>query len=305
MNSVSIQRHWNRFFHAPVDPAPCALIRIGFAFLLLINNLVLTPDLLKWYGPDGVLPLIASRMVIDSDTLTLFQILPETHAALLVAFGIYNLHAVCVLIGWRTRLNCICLFIWLVSFQHRNLIILDGEDTVFRLIAFLLIFMPAGAKHSVDSRRASAAGRPSIQTAWALRLLQLQMSLIYLSTAILKFGGSDWRDGTALYYVIRLDDLFGRFPIPLSLFESLAAIKVMTWTVLVVELALPVLLWIPRTKLYAVATALLLHLLLDYSMNLFLFQWIMIVGLLSFVSVDDIANIRKGSLLTRWNRARS
>jgi len=49
---------------------------------------------------------------------------------------------------------------------------------------------------------------------WGLRLFQLQMAVIYLSSAIEKTSGVDWREGTALYYVARLDDSFGKFPVP-------------------------------------------------------------------------------------------
>ena len=39
-------------------------------------------------------------------------------------------------------------------------------------------------------------------------MLQIQMAVIYFSAAILKFQGDAWFEGTAMYYVSRLDDYF-------------------------------------------------------------------------------------------------
>ncbi len=43
-------RHWNRFFHEKADLSICGEIRIAYAFLLLVNALVLLPDLEKWFA---------------------------------------------------------------------------------------------------------------------------------------------------------------------------------------------------------------------------------------------------------------
>ena len=50
------------------------------------------------------------------------------------------------------------------------------------------------------------------------------------------------------------------------------------------ELALPIALWLPRTRVIAVVVAALFHVGLDYTMNLFLFHPLMLVGLLAFLA---------------------
>ena len=47
---------WNRFFHEPADPRIPALIRIGYASLVLINLVAWFPYLEMWFGETGVLP---------------------------------------------------------------------------------------------------------------------------------------------------------------------------------------------------------------------------------------------------------
>jgi hypothetical protein len=194
---------------------------------------------------------------------------------------------VALLVGFLARFQAACVFVWLVSFYHRNQLIFDGEDTVFRLFCFYLILLPIGDHYAVDSwwkrRRSGSSEQPPVHPIWPLRLVQIQWTLIYLSSAMEKFNGPEWLDGTALYYVSRLDDMFGKFPVPAVLFDSMIAIKLMTWSVLTLETLVPIGLWIKPTRTAAVMLAAAFHLATDYTMNLFLFHWIMLVGLLSFI----------------------
>lgn len=281
---------WERFFFLPADLSMCGLIRIGYSVLLLINMLVLAPDLEWWFGEQGALPYAVSRAVIDPDTITLFAWLPKTNFVLWTCYSILLAQIVALLAGWFARFQALCIFIWLTSFQHRNILIWDAEDWVFRLLAFYLIFLPIGECYSL-CRRGGCTPRP----VWPLRLVQIQMTLIYISNVWEKLNGSDWVDGVALYYVSRLEDAFGRFPVPGFLFQSLTAINVMTWSVLVVECFVPIGLWFKETRRVALLLALGFHLATDYAMNLFLFHPIMLVGLLAFV---EPAGPLK--LLARW-----
>jgi hypothetical protein len=112
-------------------------------------------------------------------------------------------------------------------------------------------------------------------------LIQLQFSLVYVMSYAWKLRVPTWRDGTALYFVGQLEE-FHRFPVPV-LFDYLGTIKLMTWGTLAVELALGVLIWFRRLRPYVLAAGLLLHLGIEYSMNIPLFQWIMIATMATFV----------------------
>jgi hypothetical protein len=124
-------------------------------------------------------------------------------------------------------------------------------------------------------------------TAWALRLVQFQITVIYLSTAWEKWQGQTWRDGSALYYVSLMDDLFGKFWLPSFLYESQSILVICTWCVVLLEAALPLFLWLPWTRRGALLVAICFHLAIEYSMNLFLFEWLMILGLISFSRTSD------------------
>jgi len=44
-------------------------------------------------------------------------------------------------------------------------------------------------------------------------MIQLQLSLLYFVTFLLKIKGAPWLQGTALFYVYHIDEL-KRFPLP-------------------------------------------------------------------------------------------
>jgi hypothetical protein len=119
--------------------------------------------------------------------------------------------------------------------------------------------------------------------------LQIEMTAMFLSAALMKLAGANWLNGTAMYYVSRLDDFFGRFPVPVWLFDSPSAVALMTWSVIAAEFFIPILIWFGETRRPCLLLLIAFHLANEWTMNLFLFHWLMLCGWMSFVTADDIA----------------
>jgi HTTM domain len=305
----ALARGWNEFFHQPCDGRVCAAVRIAYATLVLIHLAVLYPDLDYFFSDRGVLPLEKAPELVSPYAWSLLARLPSTSPTVHVCFWIAVAHAVAVLVGAWPRMNALFLFLWIVSFQNRNNMINDGQDTVMRLIGFFMIWLPSGQCWSVNAlvRRwlhqpeAQARGPAAVDLTtpehsrhvacavpgWGLRLLQIQMAAILLSTGLVKLSGDSWLNGTALYYVSRLDDHFGRFTTPAWVFDSPWIVALMTWGVLVVELAAPLLIWFRETRRACLAALVAFHLANEWTMNLFLFHWLMLCGWMAFLSPDD------------------
>jgi vitamin K-dependent gamma-carboxylase-like protein len=299
---VRVAKAWNGFFHGPLDLRVCALLRIAYASLVLIWLAVLYPDLATWFSEDGVIPLIVARKAMPGGAWTLLALLPQGNFWLTAAWVTAFVQTLLLLFGLGSRMNAASVFVWVVSFAHRNVLILDGEDTVFRLIGFYLILMPCGACWSVDAWIGSR-GRFSIcpgqvanlphGPAWGLRLVQIQMCVIFVSAALCKLQSPAWRNGTAMYYIARLDDYFGRFPTPDVLWQTPWIVGLITWGTIAAELAIPLAIWWPPARRWALAAALAFHLANEYTMHLFLFHWIMLVGWASFLNGDDLERVRR------------
>jgi hypothetical protein len=281
------------FFHRKSDLSIFGPIRIAYASLLLINILTWWPDLNAWFGETGVMTLDVSRRSIDPDTITVFQWLPTTSTVLWSVYLILIANAVGLLLGIFTRFQLACIFVLFTSFVHRNILIFDGEDVLFRIMAFLLLFSPAGKYLSVENwwtSRKSPGSVPSPQrySIWPLRLIQVQTAAILFFSGCEKLKGRDWIEGNAIFYVSRLDDMFYRFPVPEFIFESLLLMSLITWATLLFEIGVPIAVWFRKTRRTALILVLLFHLSLDYMMNLNLFHWLMLVGWMSFLHPQDV-----------------
>ncbi|WP_068142082.1 HTTM domain-containing protein [Roseimaritima ulvae] len=292
----------DRFLFASCSPATCVLLRVAYAALLLIYVSVWSLDAVRWFSDVGVLHVDTARTLSQGPSWALFFWLPATPTMVKVCLAILGIQSLCLLLGIGSRFQAACIFLWLVSFQSRNSLIADREDDVFRVFAFCLMFMPLDHAWSLGKRwwpqlyrrltREANAGPTAAAVrdqaaAWGLRLLQIHLTLMYLSAAASKWLGVAWRDGSALFYVYQMDNLFGRGPLPEMITQSDHLIRLATWSVLVVETALPFALWYRRTRVAAVVLGIGLHLSIEYTMHLFLFQWIMVISLLSFIDLPS------------------
>lgn len=283
----------DRFFMAPGDLRILNLIRPLFGVLTFINVFVVWWDRHMFFGPESAI----SREYYDFTTAndggwSIFHILPWSVASVDYYFLVLMAALVFLILGVWPRLAALVVFVLFTGLLHGNALIFDGEDTVFRLFAFFMIFVP-GPKSLRETAPEKSAETANPWPVWPLRMFQLQMCLIFYCCALQKMRGEVWTDGTAVYYIFRLYDFY-RIPMPEFLTENLAILKLLSWSVIALELSVPFLVWFKETRLPALVATILFHLALEASMSLFLFHWIMIVGWLSFVSVDELKRLWPG-----------
>lgn len=274
---------WKTFFFAPEPVTTLVLFRIFVGALCLVNaicHLLNAPEL---YSPDAMVPWRVFRERQGKTRFTFLNWLPPTRTSVLMVLWGEILFAACLTLGICSRSACIGLFLTMTSVHHRNMDVLDASDTIIRLFVFLLCFAPAGAALSVDSiltgtARDAFPSRPP----WALRLIQIQVSLIYVQSVRLKLLGQLWRQGTAAWYPLQLER-FVRGAYPRRVFGQRHVLRTLTWSVLAVELAAGVLVWIKELRLPMTCVALTLHFGFSYFLQLRLFGFVMAAGLLTFV----------------------
>lgn len=287
----SIPDAWNCFFHEPSETWTSGVIRIGLGIVLLVNLAVFSADAQLWYTDSGTLSYIESRLLVDPDILTLFAWFDNTPGNVAAYFCFLFLAVLLFTVGFYARIQAAIIFLLLTSLHHRNLMMLEGEDVMMRLLSFFCVFLPLDHNFSVRAwwrKRKQAKPFPQQMPIWSLRLIQFQMTLLYASTASMKLHGAAWIDGTAMYYVARLDALFQGGLFPNTLLNSLPFLHFLTWSVMAFETLLPLGLWIKQTRRWFLLAAVLFHLGIDLNMNLFLFHWTMLVGLVAFLQRDDL-----------------
>jgi hypothetical protein len=153
--------------------------------------------------------------------------------------------AVMLLVGWRTRLATILCWGLLVSLHNRNNMVLNAGDTLLRALMFWAMFIPLGARWSIDAlrgrvRRAASPVYLSVATAG----ITLQIVMVYWFTVILKSSPKWWQQGDALFYILHADLFVTRAGLWLR--EIDWALRPLTWGSVLWEAIGPALLFVPR-----------------------------------------------------------
>jgi Vitamin K-dependent gamma-carboxylase len=263
---------WERFWFAEEPTSTLALLRVAFAVLALAWALTLLPDVDALFGRTGV--VAGSRAA------------PAVLGVLLVA-------AASLLVGYRSRLAAGTVLACLVWFNHVDPAVMNAGDQLLRDIGLVLALAPAGAALSVDAARRGRDGgfwRCPRRAAWPLRLVQVQISLMYLASVAWKLQGATWRDGTAVSYPLRVPGI-ARAPGVDALVTSLPLAHVLTWGTLTLELCIGVLVWNRRLRPWVLAAGLAFHLSIEATLAPGFFSWAVLVGYVAFVPPERASRL--------------
>lgn len=273
---------WQRFWFEPQSTAPLAVLRIAFGTLVFLWTLSLAPDLGAFFGNGGLLAHAPGGAGV-------WGVLAVFHSdfAVSVVFIVLLLASVSLVLGFHTRLASVLVFVGIMSLERRDPYVFNTGDGLMRLLAFYLMLAPAGDALSLDRMRAAPdrLWEFSRRAPWALRLMQVQLSIIYVSSLWLKVQGTTWNDGTAVSYAVRITDL-NRFPLPGVVGHSLLVSNLFTYGTLAVEGGVAVLVWNRRLRPWALLVGASLHLGIDYSIRVGFFSLAMLTLYLSFLDPD-------------------
>jgi hypothetical protein len=293
-------RSWNEFFFKPQPPTSICLFRIFYGLIVIADLLLIRPEWLMWYGPHSIASFSTMNALYHGPNMGLFQILPQTDFAINAFFWVFLLFAVMLTAGYMSRFAAVAVYVCLSSIQMRNGYILNSGDTLMLVCGFFLMFAPTGAMFSVDHwlrvRRGAADNSVPMCSPWAQRMLQIQTAVVYFSTFWWKSIGTLWVNGTAVYYALRLED-FRRFPIPAL--HNMYLIRTLTWSTLVVEFSLGVLIWFKETRYPVLIAGICLHIGIEYAMNIPLFEWMAVATYVNFIYPEDLPRIESW-FQTRW-----
>ncbi len=270
---------WNTFFHEPASLFPLAAFRCCFGGLVFLNAILLLRVVPRHLATDAIFTFDRYEKVYGRKRFTLLNLLPPTVNSVYLVIGMSAIAGLMLSVGLATRLSAVVCFLSLTSIHHRNPAIFHGGDTVMRLMSFLLMFSAAGNGWSVDAMLDGtweAVGDP-----WCLRMMQIQVAIIYLRNVFWKLRGEEWRRGTAVWHTAN-SEAYRRFQIPKRL-QTIPWVRLATWSTLLIEFSLGTLIWIAECRMFVMLSGIALHLVLEIVMNLQLFGYTMIACLLLFL----------------------
>ncbi|HEY9785519.1 MAG TPA: DCC1-like thiol-disulfide oxidoreductase family protein [Candidatus Obscuribacterales bacterium] len=287
----------DNWFFKPRSPVPLALFRILVGLLLLQTVLVHhVPDWHLYYSDNAFLPrqaIMAHWWQFDP-IIDFLALLPAGDTWKIGFFAVLVVAALFMTVGFLTPYAVPIVFLMLLSINKHFPYNWNGGDSMMQLALFLLAFGRSGDALSLDNLIRSAKDdwrkvgfEPVHSPPWVQRMLQLQLALAYLDTFLWKATGSKWIDGSALYYALRLREYI-KLPLP-PLLDTPLFMRVGSWMTLIIEFALCTFIWFKDVRYYVLLSGLLLHLGIDYCINLPVFEWMFLSMYVLFIEPEDLS----------------
>jgi hypothetical protein len=277
---------WWAFWFQPAPAYTLGAVRIAFGAIVVAWTLSLLPDLDEFFSPDGIVP----HQPGSAYEWGVFEIWTGDRA-LIVGWSLLLISAIAMTLGWHSRLAALIVFVLIMSFEFRNPYIFNSGDNLIRVEALFLALSPCGAALSLDQLRAKGSfWSAQTRAPWPIRLMQIQLTLIYLATFQIRMTGEKWPNGTALSYALRLEDML-IIPAPQWISTNAFLMNVATWGTLLVELLIGILVWNLRCRPWVLAAGLVLHATILVTVAVGFFTPAMLVLYLAFVSSDTIRKL--------------
>jgi len=298
-SSPSVPRpRWRDLF--AVDLRSLAALRIGLGAVLLFDLAFRARFLSAFYTDEGVFPA-------EGMPWTCAHAWVGSAAGEGVLFGLAALSAGFLLVGRFTRTATAACWFLTNSLDLRNPMLCDGGDSLLVLVLLWSLFLPLGARWSLDARRRPPPPGPSVVNLATAALL-LQPAVMYFSSALQK-SGPEWRDGTAVWYAVH-HDLWAR-PLAFVLRERPGICKLLTFGTRLTEFVAPLLLFCPwgarRPRWIGLALLTLLQLGLALSIQVWLFPVHSTLALLPFLPPESWSAVgrRVPARIRPWFEERS
>ena len=293
-----LKRHWSSAveIYGTFDLRSLGLARIGLGLLLLWDLLRRVPDLATWYSNEGLLPNHTVLWRPSSEYMFSFFFAASRPEEAALMFVLCAIPFVAFTVGWHTRVAHVISFACMVSLHDREIFTENGGDCAINLLCFWTLFLPMGARFSVDAvqkslaaRRERTAGELNDRAATATKAestkslaffaILLQLAVIYYFNAVNKHGWT-WRRGSAVRYVLYQERMVTWFGLLVRDHINFQLSRILTYFTLGLEFAAPILLLTPVgwqwARRMAVIVLPLLHLGFAAGLNLGQFSFNMI-----------------------------
>lgn len=217
-----------------MDIRSLAFFRVGLAIATIGDLCERSIDLRAHYSDEGIFPRhVLFESYTNNYTVHVHGMSGHVYFQAFV-FLVHALCALCMLVGWHTRIFTTCCWILLVSLQSRNPFLNHGGDLYFRLLFFYAIFLPLGGCFSVDS--AIQASKTKLKAYRNLRVLtggtvalMAQVVIMYMVSTFHKTGAEWTTEYTSTWYALQLD--YYRTSIAAILDKFPELLKLLTWAV--------------------------------------------------------------------------
>ncbi len=267
-----------------IDLRTLALFRVCLGLWVIADLVNRSGNLVAHYTDFGVFPRSVVVAYLSPWRLSIHFINGST-AFQAMLFIIAGLFALFLVLGYRTRIVTVASWFLLLSLQNRNPILLNGGDNLALMLLFWGMFLPLGARFSVDAAMNSLSEEvPNNYFSVATMAVLIQCMSVYFFSAFLKSGVEWIPDGTAVHYALHAEAFATPFGIWFRQFD--APMRGLTYFVWWLELISPLLMFAPvwrlPLRLLTMFLLIFMHVGFIFILNIGLFPYISITSLLAF-----------------------
>ncbi|WP_395741907.1 HTTM domain-containing protein [Prosthecobacter sp.] len=291
MSAQSSQSRFTDLFLGKADSRVYASIRIAFALVSLLNLMQIWPERAVFFTDAGMVDPEVVKKYTVGPYFSVFALCRDLSAV--STYMLFNGAAMLLLLlGIWPRVAAVIIYAWYVSYSMRAPLISVGWDEVLRCTAFLVLVSPMPACWSLRSRKARKRSPPEPYVpCYGLTLMRVQLAVIYLQAVLARLDNEFWMSGEFMSFFLLSHN--SRWP-GLWVLNYGLPLKVLTYLVLLVELAIPILLMVRRWRWYGFITGIALHAgICLMSYNLVLFFLAMMVLYLSFLQPEDFDRLQR------------
>ena len=203
---------WRRLW--TIDPRSLAAFRVGAGSVLLVDLARRLGDWRDHYTDLGVMPREAVLAWLGGSARASLHMLSDAPAWSLSLFAVHVAAAAALTLGWRTRVATVGCWLLTASLHARDPAVVGGGDTLLRVLLFWSMFLPLGARWSLDARARRAGGDGFAPGLIPGAAILLQVCFVYWFTVVHKWTPAWLGERSALAMALELDYLvtgWGRF----------------------------------------------------------------------------------------------
>lgn len=189
-----------------IDLRSLAAFRIAIGLLILVDLVVRSTALNAHYTDVGVAPRDLVSEFAEQPWMLSLHMLSGGIVLQIVLFVITAISAVCLVLGYRSRVACFICWLLMLSLHVRNPFINNLGDWLLVDLLFWGMFLPLGARYSIDFKKKPTDQELPIRVvSVATMALLLQICLVYFLSVDRKISPVWHTDGTAIEYALNLD----------------------------------------------------------------------------------------------------
>jgi hypothetical protein len=285
---------WDTFWFGNKDVYPLALFRVILGLVLLTMYSVRHMSVSLFYFDSGILPRELIGHVLPPFYRPPIMWFPSSDIGAILLHSSFLVGLLVMVLGVFGRWFQVLLLGMHLMFIFRNPTVIYGADIITSFWLFYLCLSDSREYFSIWNIGRSVRNRTerkipqisSLLNSVSIRLIQLQLCIIYGYTGMEKLKGQPWWDGTALWNVM------GNTQLALMDFSFLMNFPLLiiigTYFTVVFEVYFPALIWPKKIRPWVLLAGVALHVGIALTMGLVFFSAVMLSAYVLFLEGDSV-----------------